>query len=576
MKWLVGLWLLMWALRATAVVEDLAPEGGSGVFRPAEVVADKMLVVSAHPLASDAGLRVLEAGGSALDAAVAVQAMLTLVEPQSSGLGGGAFLLYWDARQRRAHAYDGRETAPMAANEALFVRGDGEPMDFWQALVGGRAVGVPGVVRMLEVAQRQFGRLPWESLFADAIERSRLGFEVTPRLHQSIASGINPGLANTPSSRNYFFLDNGEPLPVGHLLRNEALARTLELIAREGADAFYTGPLAEDMVAAVRSAENPGLLSLADLAAYEAREREPLCRDFRQYEVCSMPPPTSGGVALLQMLGLLSRFGLIDLAPESAAYAHLLTQAARLAYADRARYLADRDHVRVPVTALLDSAYLRERGRLINRERDMGTAVAGELPGLAGQVGRSPERPSTTHLVIVDAEGNALSMTSSIEMAFGSTLMVGGFLLNNQLTDFSFVAERDGAPVANRVQPGKRPRSSMTPVIVLDSDRRLKLLLGSPGGSRIINYVTQALLANLVAGESVQDAVSLPHVSNRNGVTELEQGTAAEGLADALQARGHEIKVRDLNSGLHGIERLRDGRFRSGVDPRREGAARGR
>jgi len=572
----LGWILLLLSAMAVAVDEDLAPERASGLAQPTALIANEMMVVSAHPAASEAGMRVLAAGGSAMDAAVAVQAMLTLVEPQSSGIGGGGFLLYWDALQKRAQAIDGRETAPLAADETLFLDQQGKPLDFWQALVGGRSVGTPGVLRLLETGHRQHGKLPWASLFNDAIDAAEAGFPVSARLHSSIASGVNPGLAKTPASRAYFYLPDGQPLPAGYRLKNPALAATFRRIAVEGAAAFYDGALAQQIVDAVQHADNPGLLRLTDLRQYQAREREPLCRPFRQFEICSMPPPTSGGVALLQMVGMLERFALPSQRPDSLDFAHLFTQASRLAYADRARYLADNDFVRVPLQALLDPHYLRERSHLIARDRDMGAAEPGDLGAINAADGVSLERPSTSHLVIVDGVGNAVSMTSSIEMAFGSTLMVGGFLLNNQLTDFSFAPEQGGQPVANRVQAGKRPRSSMTPVLVLDEARRVRLLIGSPGGSRIINYVAQATLVNLVWGIDLQRAVGLPHISNRNGVTELEQGTDAEALAEPLRQLGHQVLVRELNSGLHGIARRLDGTYASGVDPRREGAARGR
>lgn len=552
------------------------PEASTGLAQPEVVQAQHRIVVSAHPDATAAGYAVLERGGSALDAAIAVQAMLTLVEPQSSGIGGGAFLLYWDQSTGTLHAYDGREQAPAAADGDLFRQPDGTPMRWIDAVIGGRAVGAPGVLRMLELAHRAHGQLPWSELFDSAITRARDGFIVGERLHGLIAQAVNPGLGRYPEARDYFFSADGTPRPVGSRLRNPALARTLEQIARDGADAFYRGPLAQRIAARVQSVEdNPGRLTAADLAAYEAKVRTPLCRPYRQWQICGFPPPTSGGVTLLQILGLLEGYAPERLAPDSAEFAHLFTQASRLAYADRARYLADPDYVEVPVAALLAPAYLQQRRQLIDPARDMGEAPAGALDALAWADDRSPELPSTSHFVIVDGDGNAVSMTSSIEHAFGSTLMVDGFLLNNQLTDFSFRAEQDGRPIANRVEPGKRPRSSMAPVMVFDSNGELVAALGSPGGSHIINYVAQTLVALLNSPLSLQQAIALPHVSNRNGRTALEQGRVDDTLIESLRARGHEVELRDLNSGLHGVYRRPDGRWEAGVDPRREGEARG-
>jgi len=574
------LWLLILLLVLTpahAVNESLAPERATGWQHRDSFVAEHSLVVSAHPLATQAGMDMLDHDGSALDAAIAVQAMLTLVEPQSSGIGGGAFLLYWDAGQQQLFAYDGRETAPAAARADLFLNADGTPMPWQQALVGGRSVGAPGVVRMLELAHRRHGRLPWHQAFAPAINQAKAGFHVGPRLHQLIASGINPGLGRYPEARDYFFTAQGEPLPVGTLLRNPALATSLEQIATQGADAFYTGTIAEQILAAVTTADdNPGLLRQQDLADYKARERAPLCRPYRTYRICGFPPPTSGGVTLLQIMGLLAVNPLSIRGLPDADFSHRLTQASRLAYADRGRYLADSDFIEVPVSALLDPAYLQQRAQLILAQQDMGSAAPGEPVTLPRSDDQAPELPSTSHFVIRDAAGNLVSMTTSIEMAFGSTLMAGGFLLNNQLTDFSFVPEQDGRPVANRIAPGKRPRSSMAPVIVFDAHNRPIAALGSPGGSRIINYVAQTLLLMLHTDLPLQEILHQGHVSNRNGVTELEQDTAAEQLLFELQERGHEVKIRELNSGIHALRQRADGRWEAGVDPRREGAALGR
>lgn len=560
-----------------AVNEDLAPESATGTLIQQSIEARHQLVVTAHPLATQAGYSILQQGGSAADAAVAVQAMLTLVEPQSSGIGGGAFMLYWDNTNKQLKAFDGRETAPASADENLFMTEEGKPMRWWDAMVGGRSVGTPGVLAMLELSQQQYGKKPWFSLFNDAIETSESGFKVSPRLNQLLASKINPGLGRYPQARDYFFTPEGEPLPAGHLLTNPELANSLRLIAEKGSSAFYRGPLSEKIIGAIKQAtDNPGKLQLSDLKNYKAVERQAVCRPFRVFKVCGFPPPTSGGITTLQIIKLMELAEPKSLQPDSVEFYQLFTQASRLAYADRARYLADSDFVDIPMVKLLDNDYLQQRSRLINPLRDMEKATPGELPDTLSRADdRSPELPSTSHFVIVDRWGNAVSITSSIEMAFGSTLMAGGFLLNNQLTDFSFVAEQNGKPVANRVQPDKRPRSSMAPMMVFDSNNQLIAALGSPGGSRIISYVAKNLYLKLSSDLSLQQAFNTFHVVNRNGVTELEAGTAAEQLAEPLQALGHKIKIRDLNSGLHGFFRQPDGSWKSAVDPRREGTALG-
>ena len=530
------------------------------------------MVAAANPLAAQAGLEILRAGGSAVDAAIAASLVLNLVEPQSSGIGGGAFLLHYDGRSGDIAAYDGRETAPAAATPQLFLRPDGEPMDFWEAVVGGRSVGVPGLVRMFELAHAAHGRLPWARLFAPAIRLAEEGFAVSPRLHALIAG--DDYLMTDPAAAAYFHDPSGAPLAVGTRLHNPAFAETLRHLARDGADAFYTGPVAEAIVAAVHgAARNPGQLSLADLAGYTAKKRAPVCAPYRTWRVCGMPPPTSGGVAVLQILGILEGFDLPALAPDSAAAWHLIAEASRLAFADRNRFLADADFEPVPVGDLLDPAYLARRRALISPDASLGEAQ----PGLPTQNGAMPVQhapPSTSHLSVVDADGNAVSMTASIESAFGARLMAAGFMLNNELTDFSFRPEADGRPVANRVAPGKRPRSSMSPTLVLDARGKLALAVGSPGGSRIIGYVVKSLVAALDWGLDIQAAIDLPNVVNRNGATDVEEGEASSALAAGLAALGHEVTVRPLTSGLHGIAVSADG-LSGGADPRREGVALG-
>ena len=580
------LWLACAAL-ATAV-RAAAPDPGvdanpeaQTAYQPKQAVMSRhFMAATAHPLATQAAYRVLERGGSAVDAAIAAQMMLGLVEPQSSGLGGGAFLVHYDARRDRVTVFDGRETAPAAANDERFLQG-GRPMRFALAVDSGKSVGVPGLLRALELAHRQHGKLPWPSLFDDAIDRARHGFPVSQRLAALLRD--NERLAAQPAARAYFFHADGSALREGERLRNPELARTMTRIAREGADAFYRGPLARAMVEAVRAHARPGDLSAEDLARYQARERPALCGPYRTYVVCGAPPPGSGGLAVLQMLAVLDATPIAQARPESLAAVHYFSEAGRLAYADRDRYVADPDFVDVPVAALLDPAYLARRAALISADRSMGRAEPGEpVHGALARHGAddTPALPSTTHLSIVDAQGNAVAMTSTIEQAFGSKIFVGGFLLNNELTDFALSPRDDhGVPVANRVEPGKRPRSTMAPTIVLRADGeapRLRLVAGSPGGSAIANYVAQTLLANLTWGLDIQTAIDLPHYGSRNHATELESDPRLESLVPALRAMGHPVAVSAMPSGLHGIEVLSNGLLRAGADPRREGTASGR
>jgi gamma-glutamyltranspeptidase/glutathione hydrolase len=549
------------------------PEFGNGRVEQKLVKSKEYMVSSANPYASEAGMRMLTKGGSAIDAAIAVQMVLNLVEPESSGIGGGAFALYWDKATKSLQSFDGREKAPMAADGKLFQQ-DNKNMNWWEALAGGRAVGVPGVVAMMEKVHRQHGKLPWAELFEDAIKLSEDGFEVSPKLAASIAKGTNPALGRYETTWNYFFPD-GKPLQAGVMKKNPELAMTFRRIALLGSTGFYKGQIALDIVNAARNtaADNPGLITIDDMVAYEAIERPPVCAPYKNHKICGMGPPTSGGMTVIQILKLLEGKNLSQYGPLSPEAVHLFAQAGKLAYADRAKYMADADFVDVPVEGLIDTDYLSERAKLIGLE-DMGKATPGIPPNADANwlVSKSPEQTSTTHFSIVDKEGNGFSMTSSIEMAFGSTVMVHGFLLNNQLTDFSFSEEKDGVLIANRVQPGKRPRSSMSPFMVFDENDNLSMVIGSPGGSRIINYVAKTMLAVLEWDMDIQSAISLPHFVNRNGGTDLEKDTDAAKLKEALEALGHKVSVRDLNSGLHGIIINSEG-LQGGADPRRVGRA---
>ena len=571
------------------VADTVAPEGaGAGLVQvsPAvraaqdakadgrAVVAENWMVVAANPLASDAGAKVLKAGGTAADAMVAVQAVLGLVEPQSSGLGGGAFLVWRDGVTGEITTLDGRETAPLAATPRLFQDAEGQPLSFYDAVVGGRSVGVPGTPALMQSAHDRWGRAEWAGLFDDAIRLAEDGFEVSPRLALMVA-GDALKLSRFESTRAYFFPDDSL-LEVGTRLQNPAYARSLRSLAEEGADSFYTGDIARDIVQTVHSAPgNPGVMSEVDLAIYRVRERDPVCVPYRVYEVCGMGPPSSGALTVGQILGMLEPYDLAEMGPDSAQAWRLIGDASRLAFADRGRYMADSDFVPVPAQGLVSRNYMKTRSELLRGDDALPEVAPGKPEfdhslNLANDA--AIEFPSTSHISIVDQYGNALSMTTTIENAFGSRLMVRGFLLNNELTDFSFRSHEDGVPVANRVEPGKRPRSSMAPTIVL-KDGEPVLIVGSPGGSRIIGYVVKAIIAHLDWKMDVQQAVSLPNMVNRFGVFDVEAGRVSPGLASDLADMGYEVSQQPLVSGLHAISIGEV--LRGGADPRREGIALG-
>lgn len=558
---------------APDIAQDIAPEAATGYRDKTTLAAERFMIVAANPLAARAGYEALKDGGGAVDAMVAAQMVLGLVEPQSSGLGGGAFLVYHDAKDGTLTTLDGRETAPLAARDNLFLRPDGTPMSFFEGVVGGRSVGTPGTVKLMFAAHARYGKLDWARLLQPAIGLAECGFEVSPRLAHLIERG-KERLATYPATRAYFFDDDGAPLKAGTVLKNPAYADTLKRLAADGPRAFYQGDIAQDIVDAVHgAANNPGLLSREDLAAYRVIERAPVCVIYRKHKVCGMGPPSSGALTVGQILGMLDHFAL----PEPNAHAvHLIAEASRLAFADRGRFMADSDFVAMP-EGLLDPAYLASRAALIDPNRAASTVTAGAPPWRAAEArgqDNALEFPSTSHISIIDANGNAVSLTTTIENGFGSRVMARGFLLNNELTDFSFVPEQDGKPVANRVEPDKRPRSSMSPSIVYGPDGQLKMVVGSPGGSRIIGYVAKTIIAVLDWNLDVQDAIDLPHFVARTGTVDLEPGPDAEGLAAELKALGHTVKIRDLNSGLHAIV-VREARLLGGADPRREGVALG-
>ncbi|WP_282076731.1 gamma-glutamyltransferase [Epibacterium ulvae] len=583
--------LLVGAAYAQEAADAVAPEEATqgeaqalteaALFAQAKKAAGKVvestdwMIAAANPLAVEAGAAVLDAGGTAADAMVAVQTVLGLVEPQSSGLGGGAFLVWYDAEAGELTTLDARETAPLAATPSLFQDEAGEPLKFFDAVVGGLSVGTPGTPALLEEAHRRWGRANWGSLFEAGITLADKGFAVSPRMAQSIVRDADR-LSRFPETAAYF-VPNGAPLAEGQIVQNKAYANVLRALAAEGADAFYTGAIAADIVKTVQTAEgNPGVLSETDLALYSVKERPAVCATYRAYEACGMGPPSSGALTVGQILGLLGQYDLAALGAENPESWRLIGDASRLAFADRGRYMADSDFVPMPTQGLVDNSYLAERAKLLASETalesaDPGTPVfdhAGLAPRWADD--QSIEFPSTSHISIVDQYGNVLSMTTTIENGFGSRLMTNGFLLNNELTDFSFRTHKDGVPIANRLEPGKRPRSSMAPTIVMQ-DGKPVLAIGSPGGSRIIGYVAKTIIAWADWGMTVQEAIELPHLVNRFGTYDLEEGTKATDFEQGLTDLGYEVNVRGLNSGLHAIEIGET--LKGGADPRREGIA---
>ncbi|MFY0690810.1 MAG: gamma-glutamyltransferase [Paracoccaceae bacterium] len=564
---------------AQQAADALSPESSTDTLNTSEtrpVAAKDWMISAANPLAARAGAQVLRAGGTAADAMIATQAVLGLVEPQSSGLGGGAFLVWYDGRDGTLTTLDGRETAPMAVTPRLFQDENGAPLKFFDAVIGGLSVGTPGTPALMEAAHRRWGRANWGSLFDAAIALAEDGFEVSPRLAGLVERDAER--LSTFARTKAYFLPGGTAIRAGDTLKNPAYGATLRRLAAEGRDAFYSGPIAEDIVSTTRAARTkPGKLSLRDLAAYAVKERAAVCAPYRLLEVCGMGPPSSGGLTVGQILGLLERTELATLGPAEAQAWRLIGDASRLAFADRGRYMADSDFVPVPTEGLIDPAYLDARAKLLAGDDALPEVTPGAPPfdhALLRADDASIELPSTSHVSIVDRYGNALSMTTTIENAFGSRLMTaGGFLLNNELTDFSFRTHRNGVPIANRVEPGKRPRSSMAPTIVL-KDGAPVLVVGSPGGSRIIGYVAKTIIAHVDWGLNIQEAIDLPHLVNRFGAYDVEAGAVADTLARALEDLGYEIRSRDLNSGLQAIAIGPDG-LSGGADPRREGIALG-
>ncbi|MER2514111.1 MAG: gamma-glutamyltransferase [Nitrosomonas ureae] len=564
--------LCIGSLLAHASNPIITPEAASSFGAIKSANYSKAMAVTANSHASRAAVKILRQGGSAVDAAIAAQLVLGLVEPQSSGIGGGAFMLHWQARSGELVVWDGRETAPVSISETYYMNTDGQPMDFFSAVIGGHSVGVPGVLAMLEASHKEHGKLPWANLFKPAIILAEQGFAISERLHTLLSR--MPKVAVNPQIREYFFnrSETGwQPKVEGSLLQNPAYAQTLRRLAALGVTDFYQGELAKQIVQAVNNDPNrPGRLSLSDMNAYQPKKREALCGQFRIYRICGVPPPSSGGTTILAILSLLEayeiRYG------EHADWEHGFIEASKLAFADRNAYVGDPAFVSVPTQGMIDQDYLHQRSMLIRNDSVLSNVSAGLPPGAEPRLSsNSPELPSTTHLSIVDAEGNVVSMTSSIETAFGSRIMVGGFLLNNQLTDFSFIPKTaDGVPVANRVQSGKRPRSSMSPTVVFKDGRAL-LMIGSPGGTRIINYVAGSLYRILAKQLPIAEAIANGHIIAMGYGVELESGRVDEPTLIRLRERGHNIVLRDQTSGLHVIRIDEKIGLEGGADPRREG-----
>ena len=592
--------ILLFSLAGLALhAQQPPPELPSGWTDKSIVYTHREMVVAANPLAVSAGAEILAQGGSAVDAAVAVQMVLGLVEPQSSGLGGGAFITTFTAASRAVETYDGRETAPANATPGYFLNASGQPLGFTQAVIGGRSTGVPGAVKALELAHREKGKLPWATLFNPAIRLAEGGFALSPRLFSAL-QGANAELRGPRGAGSYFYNADGTPKATGTLLVNPEYAASLRAIAAGGADALLKGPIAQDIVAKIRAhPTNPGIMELSDFAAYEAKKRPPVCATYRtRWRICGMAMPSSGATTVLATLGILQNFNVAGLAPNTVEAVHLISEAYRLAYADRAVYMADPDFVCVPTAGLIDAAYLKQRASLINLSRSMGVPARGSPSG-CGKALFVPQAEElergTSHISIVDMDGNALSMTTTVESGFGSHQWVRGFVLNNQLTDFSFApTDAQGRPIANRVEPGKRPRSSMAPVLVFDNDNggRLFAVVGSPGGSNIIQYVAKTLIGVLDWNLDIQSAINLGNFGAQiSPTTSLEKGSSVKDLGPGLQALGHTVSVVDINSGIHGITRLgarNPGQgglgsvvralsgWAGGADPRREGTAAGR
>lgn len=559
---------------ANQATDAIAPEQSTGSEQKQLVKTKNYMVTAANPIAAQAGADVIEQGGNAIDAMVAVQLMLGLVEPQSSGIGGGAFLVYWDSDEQKLTTYDGRETAPLAATPQLFQDDKGQPLQFYDAVVGGRSVGTPGTVKLLWDTHQKYGKLRWKKIIEPVIQLAEQGFTISPRL-ASLVEGDSERLSRFPATKAYFFNPDGSAKAAGMILKNPQYAQTLSAIAEQGAAVFYQGDIARNIIDTVQNAPgNPGVLAQSDFDSYQIKQREPVCTAYQSYEVCGMGPPSSGALTIGQILAISEHYDLKGWGPESTKSWQVIADASRLAFADRGKYMADQDYVPMPTEGLLDTDYLKQRASLISIGKALQEVAAGNPPwshAMSLGIDESIELPSTSHFNIVDKQGNVVSMTTTIENAFGSRLMVGGFLLNNELTDFSFSTHQNGIPIANRLEPGKRPRSSMAPTIMLKGGKPY-MAIGSPGGSRIIGYVAQTIIAHIQWDLDIQQAINQPRLLNRFGTLDIEQGTDATRLKSELEKTGFTTEVRDLNSGLHAIRITPEG-LEGAADPRREGTA---
>lgn len=544
-------------------------DGFSGFDNYSQVVGKKYMIATSEQMASKAGAEILSQGGNAVDAAIAAQMVLNVVEPQSSGIGGGLFLLYYDNKTKKTIFFNGRETSPAKAFPQMFLDKNGKVRKFDDVVGGGLSVGVPGALHALKSAHKKFGKLPWASLFRPAIAIANKGFPISQKMY--VVLNQVPSLQNFDGMKIYFDIQ-GKPSAAGTIVKNYQLAKTLETIANQGIKPFYEGKIARNIVNIVQNSKiNPGLLSLTDLKNYRSFAGELLCSSYRtRYKICSMPLPSSGGITALQILGILENFDLSKLKPNSPEAIHLIAESTRLAYEDRNEYIAD--IAEVPLQQMLDKSYLAKRATLIDPKMAMKEVKPGSFKKPNFAKGEDDEKPSTTHVSIVDKFGNAVAMTSSIEYLFGSALVVDGFMLNNQLTDFSLVPEISGKLVANRVEPNKQPRSSMTPTFVFDKNGKLILVVGSPGGPRIIQFVVKAITGVLDFGLDVQQAISLPNFVVLNNIIELEKRTSLEDLKTALQKMGHQTKVVDITSAIQAIA-IKEKKLFGGADPRRHGLA---